>query len=603
MPSPLQLHGPLPPGRAGWQSAVRELAAPAARAAALGPSHTPVLMSNHDPLANWFELVARPLWGLAPLAAGGGAAPAAWAQLRAALTAAVDPGHRWYVGEPGPVDQKLVEAGAVGYALAVAPEQLWEPLTGTQRDHLARWLSAAYLGEVADTNWHFFPVLVGLGLDRVGVARDRSVADTHLAAAAGFARAGGWDEDGPGGRVDYYNPFAFHWYGLLYAALAGDDRFVAAAVEFAGPFAHWFAADGAAVPYGRSLGYRFAQGAYWGALAAADVPALPWGEIRGLAQRHLQWWWRQPILDSGGGLTLGYRYPNHALVEQYLTAGSPYWALKFFAPLAIGPGHPFWTSAPAPPPRGRVELSAQPGARALLARDEDGDVVRLNGQSWHPWARNGQATYGKLVYGTLAGFAVPTPGPGPACACPDGALLLAQDEPGTAHWRGREDSGEGTVDGDMVEIDWTPWPDVRVRTALVADPPWHLRVHHVETGRALRAVEGGWCAPWRPAGAGTTDDAAWAAGDGVHSLLVELGGARTPEVIEPMPGTHLLWPRTRLPVLSGRLDPGVHRLACAVRVARHPAAAPTCPDRLRERVPMLYGQFRDACERNQHHFL
>jgi hypothetical protein len=583
MPSPLQLHGPLPPGRAGWESAVRDLAAPATRAAALGPSHTPVMMSNHDPLANWFEAVARPLWGLAPLAAGGGAAPAAWAELRAALAAAVDPAHRWYVGKPVAVDQKLVEAGAVGYALAIAPEQVWEPLTGGQRDHLARWLSAAYHGEVADTNWHFFPVLVGLGLNRVGVATDRSVSAAHLAAVAGFARAGGWYVDGPGGRVDYYNPFAFHSYGLLYAALTGDDRFVAAAVEFAEQFACWFAADGSAVPYGRSLAYRFAQGAYWGALAAADVPVLGWGEVRGLAQRHLEWWWRQPVLDSGGALTLGYRYPNHALAEQYLTAGSPYWAFKFFTPLAAPADHPFWTTPSAAPPRGRVEVNPQPGARAVLARDEDGDVVRLNGQAWHPWARNGQATYGKFAYGTLAGFAVPAPGPGPECASPDNALLLAEDD---RHWRGREDSGEGTIDGDTVEVGWAPWPDVRVRTVLVAAPPWHLRVHHIVTGRALRTVEGGWCTPWRADGGGHAEGAAWASGDGVYSLLVDLSGGRTPAVIEPMPGTHLLWPRTLLPVLHAALSPGEHRLACAVRVARH-GVAPACPDQLLARAGSL----------------
>jgi hypothetical protein len=582
MPSPLQLHGPLAAGRAGWEGAVRDLAAPATRAAALGPSRTPVTMSNHDPLANWFELVARPLWGLAPLAAGGAAAPAAWAELRAALTAAVDPGHRWYVGKPGAVDQKLVEAAAIGYALAIAPEQLWEPLTGGQRDHLASWLADAYHCEVADTNWHFFPVMVGLGLDHIGVARDRSVTDAHLAAIEGFAREGCWYEDGPGGRVDYYNPFAFHWYGLQYAALAGDDRFVPAAASFAGQFAAWFAADGSAVPYGRSLAYRFAQGAFWGALAVAGVPAPGWDRVRGLAQRHLEWWWRQPVLDTGGGLTIGYRYPNDALVEQYITAGSPYWGLKFFAPLAVGTDHPFWTTTPAAPRRGRVEVSAQPGPMAVLARDEDGDVVRLNGQAWHPWARNGTATYGKLAYSTLAGFAIPTPGPGPECACPDGALLLSDDGDGR-HWRGREESNEGAVTGDLVEVDWTPWPDVRVRTVLVADPPWHLRVHEIVTGRPLRAVEGGWCVPWRLDGAGSHESAAWANAEGVHSLLVGISAGRTARVIEPMPGTHLLWPRTLLPVLEGDLAPGEHRLACAVRLARH-AAPPTCPDRLRTRA-------------------
>lgn len=572
MPSPLQLHGPLPPDRAGWQAAVRALAAPATRLAALGPDRAPVVMSNHDPLASWFELVARPLWGLAPLAAGGGAAGDAWAELRSALGAAVDPSHHWYVGPPSGIDQRTVEAAAVGYALAIAPEQLWEPFTGAGRDHLARWLLAAYHAEVPDINWHFFPVLAGLGLRRVGIRTDRSVTDAHLRTLASYALDGGWYEDGPSGRVDYYNGFGFHWYGLVYAHLTGDHRFVPAASAFAEPFATWFAADGAAVPYGRSLGYRFAQGAFWGALAVADVPAVDWGRVRGLAQRHLEWWWRQPILDPDGNLSIGYRYPNPALVEQYLTAGSPYWGLKLFAPLATGVDHPFWSSEPAPPDR-RAAVESQPSARAVLSRDDDGDVVRLNGQAWQPWARNGQATYGKLAYSSLAGFAVATPGPGPACAAPDGTLLLAADG---QHFVGREDLTDGAVDGETVRLGWRPWPDVRVGTVLIAAPPWHLRVHEIDTRQGLTTVEGGWCVPWAPDGFGNTEDAAWAGGDGVYSLLVDLTGARTAEVIEPMPGTHLLWPRTRLPVLRTELAPGRHRLACAVLVGRHPRP-PACP--------------------------
>jgi hypothetical protein len=221
-------------------------------------------------------------------------------------------------------------------------------------------------------------------------------------------------------------------------------------------------------------------------------------------------------------------------------------------------------------------VSSQPAARAVLARDEAGDVVRLNAQAWQPWSRNGQSTYGKLAASSLAGFAVATPGPGPARAAPDGTLLLAADG---RHFVGREEPDNGAVDGDTVRLAWRPWPDVRVGTVLIAAPPWHLRVHEIDTGRALTAVEGGWCVPWSPDGFGRSEDAAWAGADGVFSLLIDLAGAGSPEVIEPMAGTHLLWPRTRLPLLRAALAPGRHRLACAVLVGRQ-ARPPTCPPEL-----------------------
>ena len=100
-------------------------------------------------------------------------------------------------------------------------------------------------------------------------------------------------------------PFAFHTYGLVLAASGLGDRDAAAryverARAFAPDFQHWFAPDGGAFPFGRSLTYRLAQGSFWGALALADVDALDWPTVRGLALRHLRWWSERPISDRDG---------------------------------------------------------------------------------------------------------------------------------------------------------------------------------------------------------------------------------------------------------------------------------------------------------------
>jgi len=71
---------------------------------------------------------------------------------------------------------------------------------------------------------------------------------------------------------------------------------------------------GRAIPFGRSVGYRFAMVSFWGALAYADVelPApLTWGMVKGIVMRHLRWWQTQPdIWSPSGTLTIGYSYPN-----------------------------------------------------------------------------------------------------------------------------------------------------------------------------------------------------------------------------------------------------------------------------------------------------
>ena len=77
---------------------------------------------------------------------------------------------------------------------------------------------------------------------------------------------------------------------------------------------HYFDDEGRAIPYGRSVGYRFAMVSFWGALAYAGVELpepLTWGMVKGIVLRHLRWWQTQhAIWTSAGTLSLGYSYPN-----------------------------------------------------------------------------------------------------------------------------------------------------------------------------------------------------------------------------------------------------------------------------------------------------
>lgn len=225
--------------RRNLQEAVRELFVPLK--AHFSPGCARVHLGDAHGLyperAEELEAFARPLWGLAPLAAGGGDF-ADWELYRQGLIHGTDPEHPEYWGVIADYSQEIVEMAAVSYALALTPEQLWEPL-------------------------------------------DRS--------------------------------------------------------------------------FGRSLTYRFAQGAFWGALAFAGVEALDWGMIKGLALRHLRWWATRPIARQDGCLMVSYAYPNAKTSETYNAPGSPYWALKFFLPLALPETHPFWQAEEIPLP----ELSAK----------------------------------------------------------------------------------------------------------------------------------------------------------------------------------------------------------------------------------------------------
>lgn len=562
--------------RADVQAAARDLFAPLVPAFSPGGARVRLSHSgaHFADAAAELEGFARPLWGLVPLAAGGGAFDG-WGLLRRGLAAGCDPTHPEYWGDAVDCNQRLVEMAAVGFGLALAPELLWAPLSAEQRAALARWLGQINRARVVDNNWLFFRVLVNLGLRRVGAEHDGAATGEALDRLEQFALGDGWYSDGPTPQRDYYVAFAMQFYGLLYARLAGEQdparaaRFRERAARFAQDFVHWFAADGAALPFGRSLTYRFAQGAFWGALAFAGVepPGLPWGVIKGLALRHLRWWAARPIFGQDGALTVGYAYPNLNMAETYNSPQSPYWAMKWFLPLALPEDHPFWASDELPLPA-LPALHALPHAGMLVCRDAGRDhVVALAGGQHALWARHGAQKYAKLAYSTAFGFSVPSGGYGLSQAAPDSALALSDDG---AHFREREAPLAAHAEGEALYSRWQPWPDVEVETWLIPRPPWHLRVHRLRCARPLWSAEGGFALDRTGDERPERFDHAEGPGLAVARYPAGLSGlrdllaARDGELLRADPNTNLLAPRTVIPLLRGRHAPGKHWLACAV---------------------------------------
>ena len=561
--------------RADLQEAVRALVAPLRGRFSPGAARVRLgaTGAHYDDHAAELEGFARPLWGLVPLAAGGGAFED-WALYRRGLASGSDPRHPEFWGEPEERGQRLVEMAAIGLGLALAPEQLWEPLGPEARANLARWLGAINRVGVVDSNWLFFRVLVNQGLARVGAPHDEAATRAALDRLEQFYQGDGWYSDGANDQRDYYIPFAFHYYGLIYAKLAGGrdperaERFRERAALFAQQFVGWFAADGAALPFGRSLCYRFAQGGFWGALAFADVEALPWGVVKGLALRHLRWWARQPIFNPDGTLSIGYAYPNLNMAEQYNSPGSPYWALKFFLPLALPESHPFWRAEELPMPE-LPPLMPQPHAYMLLCRDaESRHVVALASGQHEPWVRHAGEKYAKFAYSTAFGFSVPSGRRGLAQTAADSMLALSDDG---EFYRVRERPAESGVERGALRGRWRPMPGVEVETWLIPAGLWHVRLHRLRTDRPLWSAEGGFAldrsgddplarAGVERAGEGMALARYPAGGSGLRDLL----GGRAGRVLRVDPNTNLLRPRTVLPALLAEHAPGVYWLACAV---------------------------------------
>ena len=530
--------------------------------------------AHYGPQVARLELTARLLWGLAPLTAGGGRYRG-WPQLRAAIAAGTDPGHPAYWGRPADRDQRIVEAAGLGFGLALCPQELWEPLAAGQRANLSGWLREAAGCQTHDNNWLLFATVIGLGLGRVGEPLEASVSEAAFDRVEAFYLGDGWYADGPpGAAVDHYGPWALHFYSLINAALdAGHATRAARAKDRARAFApwylDWFAADGAGLAFGRSLTYRFAQAAFFGAMAFAGEPGPGWGVLRGAWARQLRWWAGQPIGNGDGTLSIGYAYPNLQMSEGYNSPASPYWALKAFLPLALPESHPFWTHPEEPLRREPGRVRAHPHAGMILSHDKAGHATALaaapSGNAIRH--RHGEAKYAKLAYSTAFGFAVPTAAAGLESAAIDAMLAFSEDG---QYWRTRRENDQYSVEAGpgacpVVCAVWHPWPDVEVETRLRFAGHWQIREHRITTARILHTAEGAFCVPFDDqASTRQTESSALALSRDRASGIHDVTGARHPAIVRPDPNSHLLWPRTLLPILRGTLAPGQHRIAAAV---------------------------------------
>ncbi|WP_042201701.1 DUF2264 domain-containing protein [Paenibacillus camerounensis] len=517
------------------------------------------------------EGFSRILWGLAPYLAGGGEALELNQIYQQGLINGTNPEHEEYWGEAGDYDQRLVEMAAMGLSLCLIPEVIWEPLDAGERRNVYNWLNQINVHPCHDCNWLFFQVMVNLGFRRVGQPYDKEQMERNLQRFDQFYLGNGWYSDGIDGHSDYYGPFAIHFYSLIYLKLMETEdpercsRYKERALLFAGDFVNWFDSDGSALPYGRSLSYRFAQSAFWSAFAYAGLSTdtLTPGAVKGLILRNLRWWLAQPIFDSAGVLTVGYAYPNLVMAENYNAPGSPYWAFKTFLVLALAEDSAFWTAAEEDMPQGPA-LTVQSEPHLVVCRDESGHVAAFNSGHLSTNAHtNTPAKYEKFVYSTRFGFSVPRAEWGLEQAAADSMLALSERD---QLFRVRRQNEETKISGNVLYAKWRLWPDVEVRTWIVAGLPWHVRIHRIETGRPLTAAEGGYSIESKP---DQQIERTGKPGVSVKNALGEsgiygLGGYEKGQLVYVNVNTNLLYPRTVLPTLMTDLEPGSHLLVSAV---------------------------------------
>ena len=530
------------------------------------------------------EGLSRALWGLFPLLAGGGEVPFS-DKYFTAIKLGTDPQSPAYWGETGPYDQRLVEMAAYGLGLALLKGSFTDHFSAAELNNLHRWLDQITDSQMPDSNWNYFAIMVQLGFKRAGLPYDRRAVDKRFAMMEAYYLGDGWYSDGPGRPKDYYISMAFHFYGLIYATLNGRDDPQRAATlrERATLFAHDFiylsAADGASVPFGRSLTYRFAMVAFWSGVAFAGLEVFSPGVVKGIILRHLRWWLEKPIFDRDGILTLGFAYPNLAMCEDYNSPGSPYWALKVFLILALPAEHPFWQAQELPLPALEDVRVIAPAQQVLQHSEHSQHVVMLiSGQLELNNYVNTDAKYTKFAYSSRFGFTIERGRYGIKHAASDSMLLLAEND---NHWRGRRECEYVEMQENAIVSRWSPWQDVHVTTWLIPAGEWHVRVHRLDTARHLQSAEGGFAVMKADAQQGE-GRCQITARNGV-SVIADLSPTLTRQgdaVVTPPNSSVMFAECASIPLLTADLTPGEHWLCCAVAASSNATKKYQQPPRL-----------------------
>lgn len=499
------------------------------------------------------EAFARPLWGLVPFWAGGGSERSFEELYRRGFENGPDPEHPEYWHTCRDFDQKFCEMAAVSYGILFAPEKIWAPLSERGKNNLVEWLWEINRRECCACNWQWFAILTNLALKSVGRPYSRERMDSGLQMMEDYYDGGGWYGDGAGGEKDYYNPFVMVSYGLLYAKfMDGEEpercaRFRERARAFARDYVYWFAGDGASIAYGRSMTYRFAQGAFFAVALLTGEEVLPLPVMKGILTRHLAWWLNQPIYDNAGVLTIGYAYPNLQMSESYNAPGSPYWALKSFAFLALPDDHPYWAAecAPLPPLEPCKYL---PHANMIVQRAGNNAVALVPGRTELDDHSHTVEKYSKFAYSSRFGFSVSRAPYTLAQTAPDSMLCF---QVGRLYYVRDTVEPEYHIGPEGIETRWSPVDGIQVTTRIEPTPTGHIRTHTIQSGFDCRAYDCGFAvnaddrlSPVRRAQGGQAEVRC---GED-FCAVASLEGAGRGEVLLPDPNTNLIFPKTAIPM-------------------------------------------------------
>lgn len=475
--------------------------------------------------------------------------------------------------------QIAVEMAVYGFGLSYCGDELLKYLSTRETQQLVDWLNSINEIEIPEGNWLFFVILVNMGLKKNNLEYSEEKLQSALDKIETFYLGEGWYSDGYCEQRDYYIPFAFHFYGLLYSKLLPEglekQKYQERASIFAKDFIYWFDGEGKSLPFGRSLTYRFAHVAFWSAMAVTNNQVYPLEVIKGIIMRNLNWWKDQPMYTENGQLSIGYSYPNLILSEDYNASGSPLWAFKAFVILLLPENHEFW----------KVEAAISPILKHRSNQMHPGFLVQRDTNGTNSYALSARQfskgkilhnseKYGKFCYSTYFGFNLSRDQDGiKNCAC-DSALALSVK--GTNQFFTRSVIKGFRQNNDYIISVWKFGDIATIESYLIPiDYKWHIRFHKIETKYELETYEGGFPVfEWNPKlqSPEIQENVIILNNKFGKTAIIDILDKRTPKIVSQNPNTNIYnCEKNAIGTLYGYIPTGTNLLGCLVYGAKSDA--------------------------------
>lgn len=371
-----------------------------------------VVYSNH---IVGIEGFARALWGLTPLFANNQTfnipeVQKFWKKIIYGLITGVSNNkNSWEV--PKDFNQIYVETNSIAIFLLFNIDKIKKEYTNIQLNKICKYLEVINHHKFSLNNWQFFKVIINLALKKLNSKYFNEKCLFEALENINKCYLGdGWYFDGKENQIDYYNAWAYHFYGLLFSYSAKNDykiqakEFINRAVCFYHDYKYFFNKKGLQIPFGRSLIYRFAASSFFSALALNSVFPNGIKELKWFIVNNINYFEKYcSIFDFEGKLNLGFGYENYEMLEEYNSKTSPYWALKTFFILILEEKHEFWKTDFIQPIWKKQHLIKK--INALIITDYNYEKYLINSGFYARFnPKHNLEKYSKEIYSTKHGF-------------------------------------------------------------------------------------------------------------------------------------------------------------------------------------------------------